>query len=70
MAQTGTEKKKKITEFQKFIIDFRKENCYLLPQIGNTDQTPLHFAMPTNTTIAAKGERVCAKNSDALSRLQ
>jgi hypothetical protein len=47
----------KIIVFHKFVIGLRKNNIYLLSQIGNGDQTPLYFDMPTNTTIEGKGER-------------
>jgi hypothetical protein len=47
----------KITAFHKFVIRLRKNNSYLLSQIGNADQTPLYFNMPTNTTIVGKGEK-------------
>jgi hypothetical protein len=48
----------KITGFCKFVIGLKKENSYLLSQIGNADQTPLYFDMPKNTTKAEKGGKV------------
>ncbi|CAC5369508.1 unnamed protein product [Mytilus coruscus] len=45
----------KLLEFQKYIIKVRKQNNYLLSQIGNADQTPLTFDLPADTTIDHKG---------------
>jgi hypothetical protein len=47
----------KIIAFHKFVIGLSKNNSYLLSQIGNANQTPLYFYMPTNTTIKGKGEK-------------
>jgi hypothetical protein len=47
----------KIIAFHKFVIGLRKNNSYLLSQIGNANQTPLYFDTPTNTTIEGKGEK-------------
>jgi len=44
-----------LTNFQSFIIGLRKKNNYDLSQIGNADQTPLTFDLPSDTTIAPKG---------------
>ncbi|CAG2205220.1 unnamed protein product [Mytilus edulis] len=44
----------KLLEFQKYIIKVRKQNNYLLSQIGNADQTPLTFDLPADTTIDHK----------------
>jgi hypothetical protein len=47
----------KIIAFHKFVIGLRKNNSYLLSQIGNTDQTPLYFSMPTDATVEGKDEK-------------
>jgi hypothetical protein len=47
----------RITMFQKFVIRLRRNNNYMLSQIGNEDETPLYFDMPTNMTIEGKGEK-------------
>lgn len=49
----------KIMMFHRFVIRHRRNNSYLLSQIGNMDQTPLYFGMSTNTTNEAKGEKEC-----------
>jgi hypothetical protein len=33
----------------------RQETSYILSQIGNTDQTPLFFDMPSNATVQQEG---------------
>lgn len=35
----------------------RRNNGYLLGQIGNADQTPLYFDMPGTTTVEKKGAK-------------
>jgi hypothetical protein len=44
-----------LTKFQSYIIGLRKKTNYDLSQIGNADQTPLTFDLPSDTTIAPKG---------------
>lgn len=46
-----------LTKFQSFIINLRKKHHYSLSQIGNADQTPLTFDMPSGTTIDQKGAK-------------
>lgn len=53
-----------LTKFQSFIINLRKKHHYSLSQIGNPDQTPLTFDMPSGTTIDQKGAKtVTVKNT-------
>lgn len=47
----------KLTEFQRYVINLRKKHSHLLGQIGNADQTPVFFDMPSNTTVADKGAK-------------
>uniref|UniRef100_A0A147BLR1 Putative pogo transposable element n=1 Tax=Ixodes ricinus TaxID=34613 RepID=A0A147BLR1_IXORI len=47
----------KIVDFHRFVIRIRQQNNFLLSQIGNADQTPLNFDMPSNTTLEQKGAR-------------
>lgn len=47
----------KLLEFQKYVIKKRKENKYILSQIGNADQTPVYFDMPSSTTVDKKGAK-------------
>jgi hypothetical protein len=41
----------KIINFHKHVIDLRKNKEFLLSQIGNADQTPVFFDMPSNTFL-------------------
>lgn len=47
----------KIVDFHRFVIRIREEKNFLLSQIGNADQTPLNFDMPSSTTVEQKGVR-------------
>uniref|UniRef100_A0A3Q3KXW9 HTH CENPB-type domain-containing protein n=1 Tax=Labrus bergylta TaxID=56723 RepID=A0A3Q3KXW9_9LABR len=38
----------KLLSFQRFVINLRKKHSYPLDQIGNADQTPVYFDMPTS----------------------
>ena len=46
-----------ILEFQLFCIRQRQRNDYPLSRIGNADQTPLTFDLPSQTTIHSKGDK-------------
>ena len=47
----------KIESFQKFIIKLRKEYNFDLSQIGNMDETPMTFDLPSNRTVNAAGAK-------------
>ncbi|KAH8035093.1 hypothetical protein HPB51_004334 [Rhipicephalus microplus] len=47
----------KLHSFQRFVLNLRRNNGYLLGQIGNADQTPLYFDMPGTTTVEKKGAK-------------
>lgn len=47
----------KLTEFQRYVIKLRKQHSYLMGQIGNADETPVYFDMPSNTTVDDKGAK-------------
>ena len=47
----------KITKFHSFIIRKRQINNYGLTHIGNMDETPVWFDMPTSKTVNTKGEK-------------
>ena len=53
----------KLVEFQRFIIKQRKQHDFELSQIGNADQTPLTFDLPSATTVALKGSRTVSINT-------
>lgn len=46
----------KIVDFHRFVIRIEQQH-FLLTQIGNADQTPLNFDMPSNTTVEHKDVR-------------
>lgn len=48
---------KKLLDFQRFVINLRRQNQYQLGQIGNADQTPVYFDMPEATTVTPSGAR-------------
>ena len=41
----------KITSFQRFVIKLRQTYNYPLNQIGNMDETPMFFDLPSNRTV-------------------
>lgn len=45
----------KVLSFQRFIIDRRQEHPLELAQIGNMDEVPLTFDMPTKKTVNERG---------------
>ena len=47
----------KLEKFQAFIIAERKKPKYELSLIGNADQTPLTFDMPSNSMVDSKGTK-------------
>ena len=47
----------KIYSFQCFTINLRKRFNYDLSQIGNMDETPVCFDMPSNRTVERKGAK-------------
>uniref|UniRef100_A0A674I2H4 DDE-1 domain-containing protein n=1 Tax=Terrapene triunguis TaxID=2587831 RepID=A0A674I2H4_9SAUR len=47
----------KIESFQRFIIKYRKEYAFELSQIGNMDETPMTFDLPSNRTVTGVGEK-------------
>ena len=47
----------KITSFQRFVIKERKSHSYPLSQIGNMDETPVFFDLPSNRTVDCVGSK-------------
>ena len=47
----------KVIKFHKFVIECRKKNKYDLACIGNMDETPVWFDMPSNSTVHKAGEK-------------
>ena len=44
--------------YQKFVIEIRKEHDFLSGQIGNADETPIWFDLPMNYTVHDEGDRL------------
>lgn len=51
------EYEQKIMTFHQFIINSRKQNSFELGQIGNMDEVPLTFDVPSNKSIDVKGTK-------------
>ena len=49
----------KVTKFLSFVIKQRRQRNYALTQIGNMDETPVWFDMPSARTVNNKGEKRC-----------
>lgn len=56
-AAEPAEYEEQLVAFQRYVIKLRQEHNYLLGQIGNADQTPVYFDMPSRTTVTAKGAK-------------
>jgi len=48
---------RKIIEFHKYVINMRKKLCFEIGQLGNTDEVPLTFDVPSNKTVDVKGAK-------------
>ena len=53
----------KLVQFQRFIIKQRQTYDFELSQIGNADQTPLTFDLPSASTVALKGSKTVTINT-------
>ena len=53
----------KITNFQSFAIKSRRKENYELVHIGNMDETPVWFDMPSARTVNAKGVKTVLVNT-------
>ena len=51
------EYKRKIIEFHKYVINMRKKLCFEIGQLGNMDEVPLMFDVPSNKTVDVKGAK-------------
>ncbi|XP_069606515.1 uncharacterized protein [Ranitomeya imitator] len=47
--------------FHKFVIDAMKRHRFELSQIGNMDEVPITFGVPSNRTVDAKGVKISRK---------
>ena len=48
----------KIVSFHKYVLDARKKNRFEISQIGNMDEVPLTFDVPSNKTVDVKGAKI------------
>jgi len=51
------EYERKITEFQKYVINMRKKLYFEIGQLGNMDEVPLTFDVPSNKIVDVKGAK-------------
>lgn len=49
--------REKLVNYQRFVIKLRKKHEYPLDQMGNADQTPVFFDMPTSVTVHKRGDK-------------
>lgn len=47
----------KLIDFQRYVIRLRQQHGYMLGQIGNADETPVWFDMPSSTTVCERGSK-------------
>ena len=47
----------KIVDFHRFVLNSRKKGNYELVNIGNMDEMPVWFDMPSARTVATQGEK-------------
>jgi hypothetical protein len=57
MQKLPTDYIKKLIAYQCHIINLRLKHDYLLGQMDNTDETPVFFYIPANTTVHTKGSK-------------
>lgn len=51
------ENERKLTDSQQYVIKLRQKCPYMLGEIGNADETPVWFDMPSNCTVSEKGAK-------------
>jgi len=57
------EYERKIIEFHKYVINTRKKLCFETGQLGNMDEVPLTFDVPSNKTVDVKGAETIMKKT-------
>ena len=50
----------KIVDFHRFVLNCRKKDNYELVNIGNMDETPVWFDIPSARTVTTQGEKMVA----------
>ena len=51
------EYERKIIEFHKYVINMTKKLCFEIGQLGNMDEVPLTFDVPSKKTVDVKGAK-------------
>ena len=51
------EYERKVVEFHKYVINMRKKLCFEIGQLGNMDEVPSTFDVPSNKTVDVKGAK-------------
>jgi len=51
------EYERKIIESHKYVINMRKKLCFEIGRLGNMDEVPLMFDVPSNKTVDVKGAK-------------
>ncbi|KAJ8403318.1 hypothetical protein AAFF_G00355350 [Aldrovandia affinis] len=49
--------REKLLSYQRYVIQVKEEALIPLDQMGNADQTPVFFDMPTSVTVHKKGDK-------------
>uniref|UniRef100_A0A3Q1GUX3 Pogo transposable element derived with KRAB domain n=1 Tax=Acanthochromis polyacanthus TaxID=80966 RepID=A0A3Q1GUX3_9TELE len=49
--------REKLLSYQRYVLGLRKKHDYPLDQMGNADQTPVYFDMPSSVTVEKKREK-------------
>uniref|UniRef100_A0A672HMK3 HTH CENPB-type domain-containing protein n=1 Tax=Salarias fasciatus TaxID=181472 RepID=A0A672HMK3_SALFA len=49
--------REKLLSYQRYVLGLRKKHHYPLDQMGNADQTPVYFDMPSHVTVEKKGKK-------------
>ena len=52
-----SEYERKIIQFHKYVINMRKKLCYEIGQLGNMDEVPLTFDVPSNKAVDVTGAK-------------
>ena len=50
-----SEDERMIVDFHKYVINMRKKLCFEIGQLGDMDEVPLTFDVPSNKTVDVKG---------------
>ena len=57
MQKLPHEYERKIIEIHKYVINMRKKLCFEIGQLGNMNEVPLTFDVPSNKTVDVQGAK-------------